>query len=321
MPQKPEFYPNIEPYHHFMLEVGDGHSLYVEQCGNPKGQPVVFLHGGPGGGCSANDRRFFDPEIYNIILFDQRACGRSHPLGKLEFNDTQHLIADIEAIRQKLAIKKWHVFGGSWGSTLALVYAQAHPKHVKSLCLRGIFLARPENAHWLFGGGGASEIFPDHWQEYTDILSQYIGSETISIAAAYDIMVGEDKVAALAVAKAWALWEIRCCTLLPNPEYVAECDDDDFCWAMARHEAHFMMSDCFLSPKQIINECHKIEHIPTIIVHGRYDVVCTVENAHTLLKHLPKAELIISQNAGHASSDGDNKHHLISATDKLARLS
>lgn len=317
---KNQFFPEIEPFNHFMINVGDGHDIYVEQCGNPQGQPVVFLHGGPGGGCGANDRRFFDPKRYHIILFDQRGCGRSLPHGSLEQNDTQNLVADIEIIRNHLSINKWHVFGGSWGSTLSLVYAQTHPEKCLSLVLRGIFLARPENAHWLFGGGGAAEIFPDYWQAYTDILKQYIGTEPVSIKAAYNVMVGDDKEAAMAVAKAWTKWEISCCTLLPNPEYVSDTEDDALCWSMSRHESHYMMSDCFLKPNQIIDDCHKIKHLPISIVHGRYDIVCTAENAHTLVKYLPNANLVFSPNAGHASADGDNKHNLIEATNRMLNL-
>lgn len=313
-----DFYPEIEPFETFMLDVGGGHQIYVEQCGNPQGQPVIFLHGGPGGGCGANDRRFFDPKIYHIILFDQRGCGRSLPHGSLKDNETGFLIADIEAVRNKLAIEKWYVFGGSWGSTLALTYAQAHAEHVVSLALRGIFLARSENADWLFGGGGASEIFPDHWQKYTDVLTQY--TDEISIEAAYKVMTGQDKIAAMAVAKAWTLWELSTCTLLPNPEFVAEADDEALCWTLARHESHYMVNNCFITPTQIIEDCHKIKHIPTIIVHGRYDIVCTMENAHTLMKHLDNAELIVSQTAGHSSVEPETRHHLIAATNKFTSL-
>lgn len=312
-----DFYPEIEPFETLMLDVGNGHKIYVEQCGNPHGQPVIFLHGGPGGGCGENDRRFFDPKIYHIILFDQRGCGRSLPHGSLEQNETKYLVADIEAIRQKLTIGKWHVFGGSWGSTLSLVYAQTHPERTLSLALRGIFLARPQNAHWLFGGGGASEIFPDHWQDYTNVLSQY--TDEISIKAAYEVMTGNDKAAAMAVAKAWTLWELSTCTLLPNPEFVKEAEDEALCWTLARHESHYMVNNCFITPSQIIDNCHKIKHIPTVIVHGRYDIVCTLENAHTLMKHLSQAELVISQTAGHSSVELETRHHLIKATQKLAK--
>jgi len=310
-----EFYPEITPFNDFLLEVGDGHQVYVEQCGNPQGQAVLFIHGGPGGGCSETDRRFFDPEKYHIILFDQRGCGRSKPHGSLDQNETKYLVADIEMIRTKLAIDSWHVFGGSWGSTLSLVYAQTHPENVKSLVLRGIFLARPDDTNWAFSGGGATRMFPDYWQAYLDTLPK--GQTDTSIKAAYEIMIGEDKDLALKIAKAWAQWEIRCCTLLPNEEFVADKTDDESSWSLARHEAHYMVNDCFLTDNQILANCDKIAHIPTTIVHGRYDVVCPFDNAWILHQHLPKSELVISENAGHASVEPATKHNLLAATKKM----
>ncbi len=310
-----EFYPEISPYNDFFLAVDDHHQLYVEQCGNPEGQAVIFLHGGPGGGCSANDRRFFDPSKYRIILFDQRGCGRSTPHGSLENNETSFLVADIEQIRKKLAIDNWHVFGGSWGSTLSLVYAQAHPENVISLVLRGIFLARPEDTHWTFTSGGATRIFPDHWQDYLSALP--LDAEQSSVQSAYQILIGDDKDAAMKLAKAWSLWEIRCCTLEPNQEFVDAATGDESCWTLARHEAHFMAHDCFLSPNQILNNCDKISAIPTIIVHGRYDIVCPFDNAWALHQKLPKSQLIVSEAAGHASSETSTKHHLINATNQM----
>ncbi|NQZ09343.1 MAG: prolyl aminopeptidase [Algicola sp.] len=315
-----EFYPEVEPYNHFLLTVGDGHQIYVEQCGNPEGQPVLFIHGGPGGGCSIGDRRFFDPEQYRIILFDQRGCGRSLPHGDLTNNETSFLVDDIEQIRNHLDVQQWHVFGGSWGSTLALVYAQTHPTSVSSLVLRGIFLARPQDTLWTFtDGGGAARIFPDYWQEYVDALPA--GQSQNSVHAAYEIMTGDDKAAALKVARAWSLWEIRCCTLTPDEEFIKHCDDDESCWTLARHEAHYMVNDCFLTDNQIIKNCDKIADIPTTIVHGRYDIVCPFDNAWALHKHLPKSELLISDDAGHASVEPQTKHHLIGATDRMLTLS
>lgn len=310
-----EFYPEITPFNDFLLEVGDGHQVYVEQCGNPQGQAVLFIHGGPGGGCSETDRRFFDPEKYHIILFDQRGCGRSKPHGSLEKNETKYLVADIEMIRTKLNVDSWHVFGGSWGSTLSLVYAQTHPENVKSLVLRGIFLARPKDTDWAFSGGGATRMFPDYWQAYLDTLPK--GQTDTSIKAAYEIMIGEDKELALKIAKAWAKWEIRCCTLLPNEAFVADKTDDESSWSLARHEAHYMVNDCFLTENQILANCDKIAHIPTTIVHGRYDVVCPFDNAWILHQQLPKSELVISENAGHASVELATKHNLLAATTKM----
>lgn len=307
-----EFYPEIEPYNHFLLDVDNQHQIYVEECGNPKGQAILFIHGGPGGGCSSNDRRFFDPEKYRIVLFDQRGCGRSLPHGCLDNNETSFLVADIEKIRTKLDIENWHVFGGSWGSTLSLVYAQTHPSRVNSLILRGIFLGRPEDTNWTFSGGGATRIFPDFWQEYLDELPQ--GIEQATVKAAYDIMTGDNKALAMKVAKAWSIWEIRCCTLIPNQDFVDAATGDEAAWTLARHEAHFMVNDCFLSDNQILANCDKIKDIPTTIVHGRYDIVCPFDNAHLLHKALPNSKLIVSEAAGHASIEPNTKHHLIAAT-------
>ncbi|QBG37553.1 prolyl aminopeptidase [Litorilituus sediminis] len=307
-----EFYPEIEPYNHFLLSVDQQHEIYVEECGNPNGQAILFIHGGPGGGCSTNDRRFFDPEKYRIVLFDQRGCGRSLPHGCLENNETKLLVEDIEKIRTKLNIDTWHVFGGSWGSTLSLVYAQTHPSRVEGLILRGIFLGRPEDTNWAFSGGGATRIFPDFWQEYLNELPE--GTGQANVKAAYDIMTGDDKALALKVAKAWSIWEIRCCTLIPNQDFVDAATGDEAAWTLARHEAHFMINDCFLSDNQILANCDKIKDIPTTIVHGRYDIVCPFDNAFLLHKALPNSKLIVSEASGHASIEPNTKHHLIAAT-------
>ncbi len=307
-----EFYPEIEPYNHFLLSVDDQHEIYVEECGNPNGQAILFIHGGPGGGCSTNDRRFFDPEKYRIVLFDQRGCGRSLPHGCLENNETKLLVEDIEKIRTKLNIDTWHVFGGSWGSTLSLVYAQTHPSRVEGLILRGIFLGRPEDTNWAFSGGGATRIFPDFWQEYLNELPE--GTGQANVKAAYDIMTGDDKALALKVAKAWSIWEIRCCTLIPNQDFVDAATGDEAAWTLARHEAHFMINDCFLSDNQILANCDKIKDIPTTIVHGTYDIVCPFDNAFLLHKALPNSKLIVSEASGHASIEPNTKHHLIAAT-------
>ena len=310
-----DFYPDTEPYDHCLLNVGDGHQLYVEQCGNPQGQPVLFIHGGPGGGCSTNDRRFFDPEQYRIILFDQRGCGRSIPHGSLENNDSPHLTQDINTIRDYLHIDQWHIFGGSWGSTLALLYAQAYPQNVNSLVLRGIFLARQEDCDWTFNAGGAHRIFPDYFADFLQALPCTINDDMTQ--AAYNVMTGDDYNAALKVARAWSLWEIRCCTLMPNAEFVADKTDDKSCWTLARHEAHFMVNQCFLTDNQILNNCDKIAHIPTIIVHGRYDVVCPIDQAWLLHQRLPLAELWVSNTAGHTSAEPETKDKLIEATQRM----
>jgi len=313
-----DFYPEIEPYESFLLAVDEQHQIYVEQCGNPDGQPVVFLHGGPGSGCSGNDRRFFDPGRYRIILFDQRGCGRSLPYGCLDNNDTNLLVKDIEQIRVQLQIEKWHVFGGSWGSTLALVYAQTHPDQVKSLVLRGIFLARPEDTAWAFTGGGATRLYPDYWQDYLSALPA--GETQSSVKVAYDVMTGENKAAAMKLAKAWSLWETRCCTLIPDLEFVESATDEHKCWTLARHEAHYMAHDCFLSDNQILANCSEIQNIPTIIVHGRYDIVCPFDNAWLLHQQLPKSTLLVSESAGHAAVERGNKNHLINAAQQMLEI-
>lgn len=313
------FFAEIEPFHSQMLAVGDGHQLYVEQCGNPKGQPVVFIHGGPGGGCSSTDRRFFDPERYHIVLFDQRGCGRSVPHGSLEDNETSHLVADLEVIRQHFNFKQWHVFGGSWGSTLALVYAQNHPDSVTSLVLRGIFLGRRKDTMWTFTEeGGAARLFPEYWQEYLSALPQDDKRDALTLA--YEIMTGPDKVEALKVAKAWSKWEISCCTLVPNEEYMTFYEDDDSSWTLARHESHYMINDCFIEENEILDNCHKIADIPTVIVHGRYDIVCPLDNAWLLHQQMPHSELIIAQQSGHASVEPEITHHLVAATNKMLAL-
>jgi len=313
-----EFYPETSPFNDFLLDVDGQHQIYVEQCGNPEGQPVLFIHGGPGAGCSTNDRRFFDPEKYHIILFDQRGCGRSLPHGCLDNNDTTYLVADIENIRQHLTIEKWHVFGGSWGSTLSLVYAQTHPQSVSSLVLRGIFLGRDVDTNWTFSGGGATRIFPDYWQDYLDVLPQ--GSAQATTQAAYAMLVGEDKELAQKIATAWSIWEIRCCTLKPDQAFVDAATGDDHAWTLARHEAHFMVNDCFLTDNQILANCDKIKDIPTAIVHGRYDIVCPADNAWLLHQNLPKSTLVLSEASGHASVEPNTKHHLIAATRAMLSL-
>jgi len=313
-----QLFKQIEPFKHEWLDVGDGHQLYIEQCGNPKGQKVLFVHGGPGAGCSAKDRQFFDAEKYHIILFDQRGCGRSLPFGSLDNNETTLLVEDIDNIRRHLDIDKWHVFGGSWGSTLSLVYAQAHPSSILSLVLRGIFLGRPEDTLWAFNGGGGTRVFADYWQEFLDSFPD--GEKQKNIKGAYKIMIGDDKNLAKEVAQAWAKWEIRCCTLEPNEEFVEALTGDDTCWTLSRHEAHYMTHDCFLTDNQILMNCDKIKDIPTIIVHGRYDMVCPFDNAWLLHQQLPDAELVISKTAGHASIEPETTHHLIRATNKMLSI-
>lgn len=313
-----DFYPEIENYNDFLLDVDHVHKLYVQECGNPKGQPVLFIHGGPGLGCSANDRRFFDPEKYRIVLFDQRGCGKSLPYASLENNESKFLISDIEQIREKLDIDTWHIFGGSWGSTLALLYAQAFPSKVKSLVLRGVFLAREEDTSWAFNKEGANRIYPDYWDKYLESLPK--SSEKSYVKRAYDVLIGEDKDQALKLAKAWSTWEIACCTLLPNKEFLEACTGDESAWTLARHETHYMYNKFFIKENEILENIHKIKDIPTAIIHGRYDVICPFDNAWLLHKNLNNSELFISNSSGHASIEEENRHNLIEASNKILNL-
>lgn len=310
-----QFYPAISPYQTNYLQVDGLHSIYVEQCGNPNGVPILFVHGGPGGGCSNRDRQFFNPDYFRIILFDQRGCGRSTPHGELTDNTTGHLVDDIEAIRAFCGIDQWHLFGGSWGSTLSLVYAQTHPTKVLSLTLRGIWLARQQDIDWPFNGQGGNRVFPEMWQALVDTVDAAPGTPIVD--AAYAIMTSNDADHARKVAKAWAMWEISCCTLEPNAQYLAEATGDDEAWTLARHEAHFMVNRCFIAPNFILDNVDKLANIPVTIVHGRYDMVCPVDQAIALANALPHATLSISSNAGHASAEPKTRAALINATNAI----
>lgn len=308
-------YPPITPNAEYQLPIDAIHTLYVEESGNPDGLPVIFLHGGPGGGCTPNHRRFFDPNIYRIVLFDQRGAGRSTPHAELTHNTTQHLIQDIEAIREYLGITQWVVFGGSWGSTLGLVYAQAYPTSVLGLILRGVFLNRPQDLHWFFQEG-ASYIFPDEWEIFRDFIP--VEERTNLVAAYYHRLTGEDELTRMAAAKAWSLWEGKCLTLQPDPESIDHFSDPFFATSLARTECHYFIHDCFLKPNQILTDLPKIQHLPGMIIHGRYDMVCTVDNAWILHKAWSKSELTIVRNAGHSASEPGITSALIEATRAMA---
>ncbi len=310
------FYPEIKPYQRHQVTVGDVHELYVDESGNPDGIPVLFIHGGPGAGCGKYDRRFFDPEKYRIILFDQRGCGRSTPHGSLENNTTQDLVADIEVIRELLGIEKWVLFGGSWGSTLALVYAQAYPEKVLAMILRGIFLCRPRDLNWFYQDG-ASNIFPDYWQDFIRPIAESERGDLIG--SYYKHLTGDNEIQKMSAAKAWSLWEGRCATLRPNQDVVDAFSNPHKAVALARIESHYFANNVFLEENQIINNAHKIAHIPGVIVHGRYDMVCPLENACTLQNLWPSAELHIIRDAGHASREAGIVDALIHATDDFAR--
>jgi len=315
-----DLYPAIEPFSSQYIERDHGHKVYVEQCGNPQGEPILFVHGGPGGGCSVRDRQFFDPKYFHIILFDQRGCGRSLPHAELTANTTADLIADMERIRETFAIDTWHLFGGSWGSTLSLLYAQAYPARVKSLTLRGIWLARQKDIDWAFNAGGAQRIFPKMWAELIEAIGNAptTTEQALTIVEkAYAVMTGDDAAHAHRVAKAWARWEINACTLVPNQEYLAEATADKEAWTLARHEAHFMLNKCFIAENQIIHDIDKLSDIPCTIVHGRYDMICPVDQAILLSTLLPQSTLVIAEDAGHASIEPTTMSALVKATDQL----
>lgn len=309
------FYPPIEPYQTGMLDVGDGHSLYWELCGNPNGIPVVFLHGGPGAGCNPNHRRLFDPARYRILLFDQRGCGRSTPHASLEANTTWHLVADIERLREMTGADKWLVFGGSWGSTLGLAYGETHPDRTAGLILRGIFAMRESEIHWFYQSG-AHHIFPDAWEEY---LAPIPEAERGDLVAAYHRrLTGDDPADRLAAAKAWSAWEGGAVKLIPDPATVAAVSEDRFAIAIARIENHFMVHKGWLEEGQLIRDAGRLKGIPGWIVHGRYDVCTPVETAWALHRAWPEAGLHIVPDAGHAFDQPGILHRLIEATDAFA---
>lgn len=309
-------YPHTIPYvtHHFDVEAP--HRLYVEECGNPKGIPVVFLHGGPGAGCEEYHRSFFNPDLYRIVLFDQRGCGRSAPHAELSGNHTQALVGDIELIREKLGIDKWVVFGGSWGSTLGLVYAETHPERVSGLILRGIFLCRQQEIDWFYQQG-ASRLFPDYWEDYLKPIPE--GERHEMVRAYYKRLTSDNEVERMAAAKQWSIWEGRCATLLPSKAVTDHFGDPFTALSLARIECHYFMNDSFLSGNQILNNAHKLHGIPGTIIHGRYDAVCPVENAWELHKLWPGSELQIIADAGHAAREPGIMSALVDATDAMAK--
>ncbi|HEY7383014.1 MAG TPA: prolyl aminopeptidase [Beijerinckiaceae bacterium] len=308
-------YPPIEPYRSGSLDVGDGHLIYWELCGNPRGKPAVFLHGGPGGGCNRDHRRFFDPERYHVLLFDQRGCGRSTPHASLEANTTWHLVADLERLRTMLGIERWLVFGGSWGATLALAYAETHPHRVSELVLRGVFTVRRSELQWLYQEG-ASLLFPDKWQRFLAPIPEAERSDLM--AAYYRRLTSGDRAVQLTAAKAWSGWEGEIVTLLPNARSVAQHAEDSFALAFARIEAHYFVHGGFLDEGQLIRDAGRLAAIPGTIVQGRYDVVTPAITAWQLCQAWPHAVLHVVDDAGHASSEPGIVHRLIEATDAYA---
>lgn len=307
-----ELYPPIEPRKTGFIEA-DGHKIYFEESGNPEGQPVIFLHGGPGSGTDPKHRRFFNPKKYRIVLMDQRGCGKSLPHASLEKNTTWDLVADIERLRVLLGIEKWIVFGGSWGSTLALVYAESHPSKVKGLIIRGIFLCRKKELHWFYQFG-AHHIFPEEWQKFLAPIP--VSERNDMIAAYYKRLTSKDRKEA---AYAWSRWEGMTIKLEGDPEFVANFTADEHADAIARIECHYFMNKAFLKTDNwIIEQIDQIRHIPTRIIHGRYDIICPVENAWDLSQAFPEAKLEIIPNAGHVASEPGICDALIRATDEFA---
>ena len=320
MPATRGLYPPIEPYARGMLdtgpsEEGGGHQVYWEQCGNPDGIPVVFLHGGPGGGCSPMQRRLFDPRRYRILLFDQRGCGRSTPHASLEHNTTWHLVADIERLREMTRTETWLVFGGSWGSSLALAYAQAHPGRVTGLILRGIFTLRRAELLWYYQEG-ASWLFPDKWERFVAPIPL---AERHDLIAAYrKRLVGDDARARIEAALAWSLWEGETLTLRPSPDIAAQHGEDRYALAFARIENHYFVHGAWLEEGQLLRDVHRIAHLPGVIVQGRYDVATPARSAWDLHRAWPAAEFHLIDDAGHATTEPGILTALIDATDRFA---
>jgi len=314
--QRRTLYPPIEPYKSGHLDVGDGHSLYWELSGNPEGKPVVFLHGGPGGGSSPEHRRQFDPELYNILVFDQRGCGKSTPYASLENNTTWDLVEDIEKLRKMVGVDKWQVFGGSWGSTLALAYAQTHPTRATELVLRGVFLFDPFEIDWMYRYGGASQLYPDGWDEF---VADIPPAERNDLVAAYQRrLTSDDEAERLKAAQAWSKWEGEIVTLLPSPDTVEHFTSPDVAVAVARIENHYMANRGWLDAGQLLRGASKLKGIPGVIVQGRHDCCTPPVAAWSLKKAWPDVELNIIPDAGHLFSEPGNLDALIRATDRFA---
>ena len=310
-----EYFPSLPPRRADDLPVSDGHTLYFEECGNPDGLPLVFLHGGPGGGFSGSHRRLFDPALYDVMLFDQRGCGKSTPHASLEANTTWHLVADIERLREMMGVETWQVFGGSWGSTLALAYAETHPERVSELVLRGIYLLTKAELDWYYQFG-VSEMFPEKWERF---LAPIPEAERGDMMAAYrKRLTGDDRVAQIAAALAWSQWEGQTITLLPEPSTSDQFGEDEFALAFARIENHYFTHGGWLDEGQLLRDAGRLKDIPGTIVHGRYDMPCPARFAWALHKAWPKADFHLIEGAGHAYSEPGILDQLIRATDTYA---
>jgi len=311
-------YPPFEAYNVFRLKVSDVHDLYVEESGNPNGKPALILHGGPGGGSQPYYRQFFDPSVYHIVMFDQRGSGKSTPLGNLEDNTTWHLVDDIEKIREKLNIERWVVFGGSWGSTLALAYAEKHPERVKALVLRGIFALRRKELLWFYQEG-ANFVFADAWEKYLAPIPPAERGDLIS--AFHRRVTGNNEEEKLKSGRAWTTWEMATSRLYVDPAIIARAEEDDFAVTFARIESHYFVNAGFFEKDgQLLDEAHKLENIPGTIVQGRYDMVCPFYTAWDLHKAWPKAKFAVIHDAGHSAKEPGIINELVLATDRYKDL-
>jgi proline iminopeptidase len=308
-------YPPIEPYEHGWLDVGDGHRIYWELCGNPTGKTAIFLHGGPGGGCSPVHRQLFDPKRYRILLFDQRGCGRSTPHASIEANTTWHLVADMERLRTMLGVKRWLVFGGSWGSALALAYAETHPDRVSELVVRGIFTLRRTELLWYYQSG-ASWLFPEKWEAFLAPIPEEERGDLI--AAYHRRLTHRDRAVQIEAAKAWSRWEGETITLLPNEDYARQFTEETYALAFARIENHYFMNGGFFEEGQLLRDAYRLKPIPGVIIQGRYDAATPPLTAWDLHKVWPESRLVLVINAGHAFSEPGILHHLIETTDSFA---
>ena len=310
-------YPSIKPYKDYYIPVSDGYQLYVEECGNPEGIALIYMHGGPGSGFTPYHRRLFDPDIYRIILFDQRGAGRSIPHVGLDNNTTQALIDDIEQIRDYCQLSRWIVFGSSWGATLALLYAEAYPERVRALLLSSLFLARPKDIDW-FIQMGIPNVYPDYWRQFLALLTPE--EQTDPIKASYQRLLGDDELVRMATAKAWSTLQAKCASFEPNQYMLAHCQQPFEATSFATIQCHYMVNRYFLAPNHILKHIHTIKDIPGIIVHGRYDMLCPLENAWVLHKAWPTSQLTIVRNAAHTAADPALTGAIIYATQEMAKI-
>ncbi|MEM6780900.1 MAG: prolyl aminopeptidase [Pseudomonadota bacterium] len=312
-----DIFPAIEPYSTGHLAVDDTHQIYWEQSGNPDGQPIVVFHGGPGAGTSPVLRQFFDPDHYRIIMFDQRGCGKSTPHGSLKDNTTKHLISDIEKLREHLSIERWHIFGGSWGSTLALSYAAIHADKVTSMILRGIFLMRPEEIHWFIHG--MQTIFPEAWEQFISILNEEERADILN--SYYKRLTSDDENVFMEAAIDWSTYESACAALIPNYQIITTQEQKLSALSISRIEAHYFLHEDFTDENALLSKIYSFRHIPTEIIQGRYDMVCPIKTAYELHQAWPEAEYHVVPDGGHSAMDPSIRSHLVEATEKMKKIS